>query len=389
MGALLPVLRARAWELGPAQERDLRAHERAVGGVEGDQRIRARVAAGVPVGIDEDLAEALAAERGQIEHEEGEVVGHVQLAQPGVELDAVDDSHAIAEEDVFGAEVPVALADLPAAGARPEGLGVGGHERVREPLETQHSLDLAALLDVAEQLLEVALEAALGREHGRAVRRHPRRVLVKAGQAASELHHVLSLQLASLEPGRQRLRLVVPAHLDHEVDRARVVLVGQLDPVLDTCHAANAEIQVGRQAAVQPHLGLAQLPPARRGSVVEEVEDERLFQLVGELAGEEHPRDVRLAHLHRRRPVRIRLGARQRLPQRLGPSPSGAGGCRGRHDAPTGAGSGWRSGAGLSLRARQRHSSSDPHTITGKHASTISSRGPSAAVWKIDWSGGR
>ena len=51
---------------------------------------------------------------------------------------------------MFGAEVPVPLADLPAARARRERLGVGGHERVREPLEAQHSLDLAALLDVAE-----------------------------------------------------------------------------------------------------------------------------------------------------------------------------------------------------------------------------------------------
>ena len=220
---------------------------------------------------------------------------------------------------MFGAEVPVALADLPAAGALPERLGVGGHERVREPLEAEHSLDLATPLDIAEQLLEVALEAALGGEDGGAVRRHPRRVVVKAGEAASELHHVLLLQLASLEPGRERLCLVVPAHLDDEVDRARVVLVGQLDPVLDTCHAPDAEIQVGRQAAVQPHLDRAQLPPARRGSVVEEVEDERLFQLVGELAGEEHPRDVRLAHLDRRGPVRIGVGPGQRLPQRLGP----------------------------------------------------------------------
>ena len=160
---------------------------------------------------------------------------------------------------------------------------------MREPLETQHSLDLAALLDVAEQLLQVALKPALGGEDGGAVRRHPRRVLVKAGQTASKFDHVTSLELAALEPRRERLSLVVPAHLDHEVDRPRVVLVGQLDPVPGTCHAANAEIQVGRQAAVQSHLGGAKLPPACRRPVVEEVEHDRLLQLVGELAGEEHP----------------------------------------------------------------------------------------------------
>ena len=253
---------------------------------------------------------------------------------------------------MFGAEVPVPLANPPSPRACGERLGVGSHECVREPLEAQHPLDLAALLDVAYKPVEVALEAALGREDRRALRSHRRRVLVKAGQHASDLDHAPWLELAPLEFGGERLGLVVPAHLDQEVDRARVLLVGQLDSIARECHPPHAQIQVGREATVQPHLRDAQLPAACRGPVVEEVEHERLLELVDELAGQEHPRDVRLANLDGRRPVRIRLRSRQRVSQRVRRRGHRAGGRRRRHDAPAGAGSGWRTGRGGVVCAR-------------------------------------
>src|SRR5450755_4836642 len=95
--------------LGSADESHLRAHQRAMRGVERDQRIIAGGASGFTVGTHEHRGEARPATCGEVHDEECEVISDVELAQPGVELDAVHDEGGSVEEDVLGPQVSMSL----------------------------------------------------------------------------------------------------------------------------------------------------------------------------------------------------------------------------------------------------------------------------------------
>ena len=62
--------------------------------------------------------EPLASARREVHDQEREIVGHVELPQPAVKLDAVDDLQCLAEQDVLGTQVAVDLAHeaVPRAG---------------------------------------------------------------------------------------------------------------------------------------------------------------------------------------------------------------------------------------------------------------------------------
>lgn len=80
------------------------------------------------VGVHQVLAKPLAPARDEVENQERQIVGYIELAQPEIELDAVHDTYPVTDKHVFGAEVPVPLADTTAARPGSEQLGVGGHE---------------------------------------------------------------------------------------------------------------------------------------------------------------------------------------------------------------------------------------------------------------------
>ena len=130
------------------------------------------------------------------------------------------------------AQIPVPLTDPALDRTRLERRRMRSDERVGEALERLDSLDLAALFHIAEQLVEVALEPALRREHRRAIRRDPSCAGVELGQDAPHLSHLLSPQLPAFESGRGRVPFVVAAHLDHEVDRAGIVFSDQTRTVV-------------------------------------------------------------------------------------------------------------------------------------------------------------
>ena len=93
------------------------------------------------------FGEPIPAPADQVHHHEREVVGDVELAQRGFELHAVDNLKRLAEEHVLGAQVAVPLSHQPPSCAGVQHLRVRRHERVREALQGQNSLDLGALLD--------------------------------------------------------------------------------------------------------------------------------------------------------------------------------------------------------------------------------------------------
>src|SRR5690242_12279825 len=129
------MLAAPRRELGGPHECHLGTHERPVGGVEGDEPVLTWITAGLAICPYEQLTEAFSAMRGEIEHQEREIVRDVQLAQRGIELHTIDNANVVADQYVLGPQVAVAVADPPVARARGERRGVSGDERVCEPLE--------------------------------------------------------------------------------------------------------------------------------------------------------------------------------------------------------------------------------------------------------------
>ena len=105
------------------------------------------IAAGVTVGAHQRPPEALTSVRDEVHHEEREIVGDVEFAQPRVELEAVDHPHRRVWQHVFGAQVAVNLACQTAPRAAVERLRMRDRERVREALKLEHPVDLGPLLD--------------------------------------------------------------------------------------------------------------------------------------------------------------------------------------------------------------------------------------------------
>jgi hypothetical protein len=182
-----------------------------------------------------------------------------------------------------------------------------------EALERLDAANLPSLLHAGQQLAQVALETPLDCQHWRARGLDAARTGMKSRQRASHCGDLATSEFAAPEPLSNRVLLVVAAHFDHEVDRAGVVLRDEFGAFVLLRHASDAEVDVGRQAPVEAHLRQAHLSATGGSAVVEEVKDQGLFQLVRAFAGEEHPRDVRLADLHGSWPGRIGVGARQRV----------------------------------------------------------------------------
>jgi len=103
-----------------AQQRHLGAHLRAVRSEEGEQRVAAGVAARGAVRPHQRLGEVGPARLVELHERERQVGRDVDPAQRRVELDAVDDVDALAEQDVLEPQVAVAVAHESRGGARIE-----------------------------------------------------------------------------------------------------------------------------------------------------------------------------------------------------------------------------------------------------------------------------
>ena len=188
---------------------------------------------------------------------------------------------------------------------------------MRETLQCEYPDDLVALLDKRQQLTAVLSVPPLARPWRRATRDGPC-VSVEVGQRDRHSLHLGSSQLPARQPRHERAPLVVAAHLDQIVDRARIVLGCQLKAICAARDRAHAEVQLGRQAPVQAHLLTAHLAATRWRPVVQERQQHRLVEFVGTFARQKDPRDVRLAHNHPRRRGRVEARTRQHRLQIIG-----------------------------------------------------------------------
>ena len=181
----------------------------------------------------------------------------------------------------------------PAGGARIELVPERSQLCAGGPLEPR---DRGALGPEPVQRGEVVVERALDRlgAGGAPVDLGCR---VEGRQPRARGRGVLGPGRVRAQPRGERRRLVVAPHLDREVDGARVALVRESQPVARPDQRPHAEVQLGREPAVERHLLAAEEMATLGRPVVEERQHDRLLDLVRAVRGQEDPGDVGLAHL--------------------------------------------------------------------------------------------
>ena len=276
--------------LGVADAVDLGAHHRAVGDVEVPQRGRGVVAGQPGVLLQEEPSEVGAAEEFEIHRQERGIVDDVDVAQPVVEFQAVQQRRAVVEaEDVIGQQVGVAVDDLVLGDAPGEQHRAPGNEVGCQPGGLGDGIGLEARDDAVGIPFEFGEVLRPARGDGIHPRlgvhlATPRGRGVEAGQHQGDGAQFRLDLVAAADHGRQPALVGVAAHDEDGLTR----------PAPGRGEVTDAQVAVGGQSAVQLQLVGAGPLPALEGAEVEEVGDHRLLDLVGPVADEEHHPGVRL-----------------------------------------------------------------------------------------------
>ena len=258
-----------------------------------------RVARRPCVGLQQPLGQIGAAVVVQVHSQEGHVGGHVRVAKAAVELDAVEDAHAVREADGVQADVAVAVADPPLPDALLEQRPPPDREVAHVGPQIAVLLGGNGVVQVGLPLAKVLLPVAVDdRQRAVAVDARPRlRVGVEIGQAAGHRVHHRRQDPAVGQQAVHHAQGGQAAHLHRVLQDLAPPLHPHSTPFAGDAH--DAQIRIGAEAAVQEHLLLAVVAAAGKRREVQEAEVHRLLHLVHEVAGQEHVGDVGLDQLDR------------------------------------------------------------------------------------------
>ena len=262
------------------------------------------------------MAEIGAAAIREIHHDEGDFAHHVDPAHRVVELDAVeDDELAVDTRNVAEVQVAVALAHEALLAAAQERVVARSVLALRPGTQRSRSRSRSAGVSTSGAIASKFRCARRRMRCGRAERRRRGRSGADRAMEAGDLRRERvdvgrPEQAARKQPAGQRV-LRKFAHL-HRVFQhgAGAAQLGRVDAAGDRHHI---EIEVRGEPPVESELLVAEEPPRRKRREVEEAEIDRLLDLVGERAGQEHIRNVRLQH----------RGGRDRAAQGRGPRQRG------------------------------------------------------------------
>ena len=246
--------------------------------------------------VDQQRADPAGAEHGAFHAQVRHLVEGVDQPQVARELQAVDHHRRVGEADMLGPEVAMALDDAPGSDARRHDLRLSRQQRF-EP-----GRNLRPPVAGRVEGLEIEYPAVLGEFVGEAgdmrtgIDHDRLQAPVETRQALGHLLDPPPSGRTGDNGGVEHQRLGQAAHHHQPVDRPpgapdRQPAVGLYR------QRADAEIDVGRQPAVEPHLLGTDAAPGVEGRVVEERITNRLLQLQRPLAGEEHPGHMGFAGL--------------------------------------------------------------------------------------------
>jgi hypothetical protein len=254
----------------------------------------------------------------QVHEGECDVVGHVDEAQLGVELDAVERHRNLVDQhDVGQMQVAMALADEPAVapGREPAPAAVELLLRpLRQPVQPcalvlvvePQQAQREVLARPAQHLLRRTVVGAGGRKG---------RPAVKPGDRGSQPVDVHRVQPAGARAAVGQVAGGKAAHSDRVLDGRPAAAeprrrLGSGDP-------HHVHVKLLRGAPVQPDLLLAEVLPGLQRAEVDEAEGDRLLQLVGKLAGEQDAGDMGLDQRDRAAGRRAQMPAQGRHQRRV------------------------------------------------------------------------
>ena len=217
-------------------------------------------------GGQEPLGEVRARSGGQLHGQERHVGGRIPVAESLVELDAVDDDRVgVLEVDVLEPEVAVTVTDPPLLDPRPEAAGFP----LQDPeLPGPHGVERLPRDEPAHERfhLHEVLDDVVANDLDRARLRHRSGLAEEAGEPRRQARQMIGRQRV---PAEQCVRAVLvrePPHADGVVDDLAVgaePVALRAEPDRD-----DAEIDIGREPPVQPHLVLAAAPAPLERRVV-------------------------------------------------------------------------------------------------------------------------
>ena len=142
--------------------------------------------------------------------------------QRGVELEAVHDLDSALEQEVLGAQVPMAVADAAGAARASRSPRRAAKNASGEAGERGGPAREVTIGREREQRVRVLRERGVRarRSHPHASRQRPRRAWNSASRAADRLE-LAAADAAARHEGSERRSLVEAAHLDHVVDGIR------------------------------------------------------------------------------------------------------------------------------------------------------------------------
>ena len=257
------------------------------------ERLRIVLGCELPIPREEPFAQIGRADSFEVHGEEGDVGEDIAVAEPVVELDAVENAWAVVQaEDVVGEQVAVTVSDLsmsdaigeertsPVEIAPGELLDPGGDIR-REDRADERLHRGEARLPVGAH----AVDRGGCFDHRRGIGAR-----MKGRDVTSYVSQTLVDGLVPADQRREPALVGHPSHHDQVVARQPV----------DTEHLGDAEVDVRGQAPVELDLPATDALAFSRGREVEEVELHRLLQFVDAITDEEHGRDMCLPHSRRR-----------------------------------------------------------------------------------------
>ncbi len=234
------------------QARDLRADVGAVGDVVVEERSGPAVAGAVPVPVDQLGHQLRVPQPLEVHREEGHVGCDVAPPQVVVELEAVEDPRTVVHaEHVFALQVAVPVDDPPGPDPLVEQGATAGEVLERRPSHPGHVVAIEHLGDEPVELVDAAAPQ-VGDEVGGAGSvdlRPPSGPLVEVGDQVGDRGEVLVHGGGAQERGQAPRRWQPPHHHD---------VVDHLSLHRDV---RDAEVDVGRQPAVQLHLPTARSEP--------------------------------------------------------------------------------------------------------------------------------
>ena len=204
----------------------------------------------------DELVSEVIVDGGDVHDQEREVVADVGDPQCGVELDAVDDFHTAAEEDVLRAQVTVPITDEARRRAFGQQRGEGVQPGTAEAGERRQSRSRCSGVGQAgERFLDDGVQRL------RIDALDDGRLVVERGDGGADRHHHQPAGGALVELRAEGVGFVVAAHDDGVVDGGRVVLRRDLHPASrprgDRHHAP---VHAGRETPAEVDLRVAELP---------------------------------------------------------------------------------------------------------------------------------